>query len=216
MTRHDWIGKVKFKMSDHFGGQPIFAAAIGFPVDGVYYTEMVKFAKKAAAQAEGVFLDSADNNAADEYKKVTKALFPILEKIDRTVTKTLLPSMSQSGLGIVIDGKWKSKQWLAFAPATEKEMPMLELGLLIGISDAKKFDAGMKELRTTLNELFEKWSELPGGPPPGFKIPEPTAAGGLTRGRSPTACWTSSSCRRSAAARRRACLRCRSRTRPGW
>ena len=37
--------------------------------------------------------------------------------------------------------------------ATPNAMPMAELGLVLGISDAKKFSAAMKEYRLTLNEL---------------------------------------------------------------
>lgn len=179
MTNHPGLDKVKFKLHDHFGGEPIFAAAFGFTVDGSVYTNLVKFGKKAFEQGEGVFLDSADANSADEYKKAKAALVPILEKLDRTTSKLLLPSMAQSGVGIVIDGKWKSKQWVMMAPATEKEMPMLELGLLVGTSDGKKFVEAMKEYRLTLNELFEKASEFPGGPPPGFKIPAAESGEGL-------------------------------------
>jgi hypothetical protein len=59
----------------------------------------------------------------------------------------------------VLDAKWKSKQWQSALPKSEKDMPGLELGLLIGISNGEKFAAAMKEYRTTLNEFYEKIRE---------------------------------------------------------
>ncbi|NBO92977.1 MAG: hypothetical protein EBV06_11800 [Planctomycetia bacterium] len=178
-TSYSGLEKVKFKMHEHFGGKPIFATAFGLALDTKYYTEFVQFGKKVLAQAQAIYLDSADANAADEYKKITKAVFPVLEQIDATMTKKIIPAMSQTGLGIVLDGQWTSKQWLSMVPATEKAMPMAELGLLIGVSDAKQFDEGLKDLRGAINQLLTKLSELPGGFPPGVQLSAPAMADGL-------------------------------------
>jgi len=60
-------------------------------------------------------------------------------------------------------------------PELPQEMPMLELGLLLGISDQKGFETAVKDLRLTLNELWEKFrSSVPDGENiPEIKIPAP-------------------------------------------
>jgi len=156
---HDALKGVTTKLANHLGGTPILAAAFGCKVDGTGYAWFSKWAKQAYTHAEAVFLDMADDDAKETYKKTAKVVLPLFKRLDDATTNLLIPSLRESGLGIVVDARWKSQQWLANLPKSDKPMPMLELGLLIGISDAKKFTAAMKEYRTTLNELYEKARE---------------------------------------------------------
>jgi hypothetical protein len=179
-TKNANYDKIKFSMHEHWGGNPIFATSFGCTVDGASYTALVKYLKKAYEIGEGLASDNLDANTVDEYKKALQKIQPILAKLDKCMTDTFIPAMAQSGLGIVVDGKWKSKQWTTFGAGTEKEMPMIELGLLIGVSDAKKFDQGWKDARGILNELLEKLSDLPNaGIPPGISIPAPATGEGM-------------------------------------
>jgi hypothetical protein len=166
---------VSCKLQNHFGGDPIFAAAFAFHADGSSYATFKKWAKIVHGHAEGAFLETADDDAKEEYKKHSKTFLPLLKQLDDAISKQLIPAMKDCGLGIVVDAKWKSKQWHKELPEMPKEMPMLELGLLLGISDGKKFAGAMKEIRTTLNELYEKVrGAVPNGDNiPEFKIPAP-------------------------------------------
>jgi hypothetical protein len=167
-------------LQNHFGGTPIFAGAMAFNADGKVYATGVKWIKKAYGHAEAIFLDMADDDSKDAYKKGTKAIFPILKRLDSATTKLLIPSLKESGVGLVVDAKWSSKQWHKEMPEAPKAMPMLEVGLLLGLSDAKKFTAAMKEYRTTLNELYEKARESAPNKEnvPEFKIPVPESEQG--------------------------------------
>src|SRR5262249_10917700 len=104
-----------------------------------------------------------------------KVVLPLLQRLDDTTTKLLIPALRDSGVGFVLDAKWSSKQWLANMPKMDKPLPMLELGLMIGISDAKKFEAALKDYRVTLNELYEKAREASPVKDniPEFKLPAP-------------------------------------------
>ncbi len=160
---------VSCKLQNHFGGNPIFAAAFAFKVEGTGYAEAIKWLTKIYGHAEAALLDMADDDAKDKYKQATKAIFPLLKQLDDATTKLLLPSLKESGLGVVIDAKWSSKQWHRDLPAMPKAMPMLEVGALLGLSDPTKFSAALKEYRTTLNELYAKFRE---SSPAGDNIPE--------------------------------------------
>src|SRR5262249_31943656 len=129
--------------------------------------------KKIHEHGEAIFLDNADDNDKDTYKKFTQDAFPLLKKIDETTTKQLIPSLKNGGVGIVIDGKWKSKAWVPVMPKADKEMPMLELGLLLSISDAKRFTGAMTEYRKTLNDLYAKLRENAPDNIPEVKVPAP-------------------------------------------
>jgi len=172
-SNHDHLKGVKCKLHNYFGGDPIFAAARAFKCDGAYYTETVSWMKKVYGHVEGVLFDMFDQDMKDKYNEVTKVFFPILKRIDETTSKTLIPAMKDTGLGLVLDAKWSSKQWHKDV-TLPKEMPMLELGVLLGISDAKNFAQALKEYRVALNELIEKARGVQGGENiPDFKLPAP-------------------------------------------
>jgi hypothetical protein len=172
---HDRLKGVALKLHENFGGRPILAAAFACKTTGENYRAMVKWIKVVHGHAEAVLMDSAPEEVKDIYTKMSKALMPVWQRFDEVTTKMFLPSVRESGLGIVVDAKWSSKQWQKDLPSMEKAMPMLELGLLVGINDAKLFERAMTEYRKALNELYEK---ARGAAPaeaniPDFKIPAP-------------------------------------------
>jgi hypothetical protein len=174
-SNHDSLKGVSLSLQNHFGGSPIFAAAFAFNPTGEYYANAVKWLKVVYGHAEGALMDVAPQEGKDEYQKFTKAIFPILQRFDDITRKQLLPAMKRSGLGIVLDGKWSSKQWHNQAPAMDKPMPAPELGLLLGITDADGFERAMTDYRKTLNELYEKVRDVVPNKEniPEFKIPAP-------------------------------------------
>jgi hypothetical protein len=182
---HDRVKGINTKLVEHMGGNPIFAAAFGFRVDGTAYAFMRKWAMKFYEHGEAVFLDMADNETKDIYRKISKPILPLIKQLDETTTKLFLPSLKESGFGIVIDGKWSSKQWHASLPKLDKAMPALEVGLLVGLSDGKKFAQALSEYRKTLNEMWAKIRklEIPDADQiPEFQIPQAT----MTQGKNGT------------------------------
>lgn len=170
------VAGVNCKLHQHFGGDPIFAAAFACKPNGSGYREAVRVWKKIYGHLEAIGLDSADANMKEQYEKVTKAVFPVLRRFDEITSKTLLPSIKESGLGLVLDSKWTSKKWHQMAPELPKAMPAPELALLGGISDPKGFVKAMKEYRETLNELMDKVADVaPNGEMVrNFKLPPAT------------------------------------------
>ncbi|MBY0229504.1 MAG: hypothetical protein K2W96_09515 [Gemmataceae bacterium] len=157
--KHDAWKKVKFNLGKHLGGSPVFAAAFGFQATGTWFKMFAKWAGKYRGHVEGFVLDMVDAEMADQYKKAMKTIEPLLKRLMDTTDKVLVPALKEGGLGIVIDAKWKSKRWFNAMPESGKEMPLAELGLLVGTSDGKKFAQAMKEYRLTLNELYAAFRE---------------------------------------------------------
>jgi len=172
---HSRLKGVTSKLPVHFGGDPIFAAGVGFKVDGKGYETFVKFLTAAYTHGEAIALEKAPDEARGEYKKFSKVFFPLVQKLNDTTRKTLLPSLKDGGLGLVIDAKWKSKQWLKIWEQP-RPLPLPEIGLLVGVSDGEIFAKAMKEYRVTLNELYEKVREVSKENVPEFKIPAPESS----------------------------------------
>jgi hypothetical protein len=149
---------VKTHLFDHVRGDPIFAAALGFADPGATYATLSKYVRTFYGHTESALLAwEIDDEYKAEYKKHAPGILQAVRKFDDAVTKKLTPAMKgQPGAGIVVDGKWKSKRWHGSLPESKRELPMLELALMLGISDRDQFADGMKETRTSLLDLYSK------------------------------------------------------------
>ncbi|MFM7151394.1 MAG: hypothetical protein ACKO23_16280, partial [Gemmataceae bacterium] len=166
---------VDCKLQQNLGGNPILAAAFGCDVSGDNYRSLAKLLKKVHGHAEAIGLEKIPADAKEQYQTMFKAVLPVLKKLDDITSSTMIPAIKQSGLGLVLDAKWKSKQWVGQLPAMENAMPMLELGLLVGLDDAKGFEKAMTGYRETLSELYAKIREASPSKEqmPEFAIPAP-------------------------------------------
>jgi hypothetical protein len=173
---HTHLKDLKLGAVEHLGGSPIFAAIGSIHVTGEGYDTFVKIVKAAYKHAEDILIDKIGAEAADEYKKASKEIFPLIQKLSDITSKMLLPSLKGGSVGFVMDGKWKSKDWLkALDKVLPKELPMPEFAFILGLNDSALFGKAMKEYRLTLNELYEKGRGLAPNKEniPAIKIPAP-------------------------------------------
>jgi hypothetical protein len=86
----------------------------------------------------------------------------------------LLPALADGQAGFVMDAKWKSKQWQKDMPPSDTPMPMLELALLAGVSDAPLLEKAMRAYAKVIEDGIAKAREIaPKGEIPPVKLPEP-------------------------------------------
>lgn len=148
---------VKTPLFEHVGEDAIFAAAVGFENPGATYALVSKHVRTLYGHLETAFLALEVDEAKAEYKKHAPGLLKALKQFDDAVSKQLMPALKgQSGVGLLVESKWKSKQWHGSLPATKRAMPMLEPALLLGLSDRDKFAQGLKESRLALLDLYDR------------------------------------------------------------
>jgi hypothetical protein len=168
-------GSKPLTILDQLGGKPILAFAGRSKSSLQYYKMMVKHIKIAWGHVDTILRDKFDSDAdaKDKYDKATKALLPIIEKASDVTEKMIYPALADGQTAFVLDAKWTSKQWHKEMPETPKALPMLELGVLVGVSDASLLRKGMEEYRTLINEFLDKLSDLSDGNIPKVQLPEP-------------------------------------------
>jgi hypothetical protein len=158
---------------NHLGGDPLMAAVwrSGTTVDD--YRAAVKWAKIIAGHVEKVVLVKAPD-AEETIKTVRKEIYPVLQELSDVTERFWLPALADGQEGVVLDAKWTSKQWHAALPQTERPMPMLELGIVVGVSDRAKFEQALEGYRVGVNKLLKKAREVaPPGTIPELEIPRP-------------------------------------------
>jgi hypothetical protein len=159
---------------DHVGGDPILAA-VGRSRGSVDdYLAFSKWIKKAFGHAEPLIVDKLDKEQKEKYEHVSKVVLPLLKRLDEVTGQMLLPALADGQAGFVLDAKWKSKQWHPALPTGAKELPMLEMALLVGVSDADLLEKAMKSYKKIIEDAVVQAKELaPPGSVVAFKIPEP-------------------------------------------
>jgi len=167
-------GSKPLTLLDHVGGDPILAA-VGRSKGALdQYRILSKWIKTAYGHAEPVIVGKLDKEQKEKYQQVSKSVLPLLKRLDEITGKMLLPALADGQAGFVIDGKWKSKQWHKDMPASDKALPMLELGVIVGVSDAELLEKAMKSYRKVVEDALAKAKELaPPGEVPPIKIPDP-------------------------------------------
>jgi hypothetical protein len=134
---------------------------------------MVKWIKVANGYFTDFGVPKLDDGQKEIYDKVTKIAFPLLKQLDDTTRTLLLPSLADGQVGLVLDAKITSKQWVKGMPDVGKPLPMLEPAMIFGVSDSEKLAKAMSQYRSIANEAFGKIKQVKGEDAPDLNIPEP-------------------------------------------
>ncbi len=167
------VGSKPLTLLSNLGGSPILGFVNRSKSDLEAYKTMTKFMEKAWTYTDKAIKAKIEAEHKPVYEKVTKAILPIISKMNEVNLNTLIPAMADGQSGLVLDAKWKSTQWHKEMPPMKSAMPMLEIGLVFGLSDTEMFLKGMSEYRKLINEAcaeLHKVSELNF---PEITIPEP-------------------------------------------
>jgi hypothetical protein len=158
---------------NHVGGNPILAAVWRSETTIDDYRALVKWVTTFGGHAEKI-ARAKFPEGEPIIDTVRKEIFPLLKELSDTTEKLWLPALADGQEGIVIDAKWTSKRWHESMPIADRELPLPELGIIVGVSDADKLGQALEDYRTTLNKLIAKVREqAPPGTVPEFEIPKP-------------------------------------------
>jgi hypothetical protein len=165
----------------NLGGTPlaVVAESSGDPTPA--YKTMSKWARVFFRHAEAAVEELAPENIAQQFKTGMEQVRPFLKRFDEITGNQLLPSLSDGETAMVVDAKWTSKQWFPGFDQNDKELPMIELGVVCSVADAGKLvkaGAAYRELvNDALNLAREHGAPIPEG---GWPAPETKKAGGAT------------------------------------
>src|SRR5205823_1874176 len=138
----------------------------------VHYQRFVKWIKIANSYVDDFGVPLLNDDQKRMYEQFTKLAYPLLKRIDKATAEMLLPSLADGQAAFVLDARWTSKQWFPDL-TTDKPMPMLELAIIMGVSDADMFKKACAEYRAVINDAFAVISNAFGGLFPELKIPLP-------------------------------------------
>lgn len=159
----------------HVGGDPIAAAVARQKSSAEDYKTFVKGFKVLYGHAEDIFVEKLDKEQKEVYGQVKKNFFPLIARVDEITGDMLIPALADGQSAIVLDAKWKSKQWFEKMPPLPQAMPLPEIAIVLGVSDAALLRRAAAGYRDVLNDAIAKLREVAPDAkvPPDLKVPNP-------------------------------------------
>ncbi|MEX2286233.1 MAG: hypothetical protein WD648_04030 [Planctomycetaceae bacterium] len=162
-------GSQKLSLLDHVGGDPVMFYAGRTKHSPEQYNLMVRILKRVYYYLDKYAVIKVADDNLERYTTYRDAALPHLERLEKITREKLVPAFKDGQGAIVIDAKSTSKSWTLLMPPSEKALPMLELALVYGVSDAAllrsavdEYFAVAKDLLATLHKAApEEFPELP-------------------------------------------------------
>jgi hypothetical protein len=160
-------------LMNHLGGDPLMAAVWRSDTTVEGYRDFVKWLSIFSKHVESAVAAKVPGSE-EMVKKFRTEVVPLLTEISDITEKLWLPALADGQEGFVLDAKWTSKRWHGLMPEAETKLPMLEIGVVLGVSDAEKFQQALDGYRQVANKMMRKaQGELPAGTIPDFEIGKP-------------------------------------------
>ncbi|WP_428304709.1 hypothetical protein [Lacipirellula sp.] len=171
-TRLD--GSLPLELTNHVGGNPVFAFVGRGVNDPEAYALLAKWVGKGIEYFEGYGLAEMDEEDRAQAEKVLEVVKPLLVKIDEATREHLIPALEDGQGGFVLDADITSKKWQGEMPESFVELPMAEVALVFGVSDADELKEAGKAYWSIAQEAVEAFKEFDESEvPEDFELPEP-------------------------------------------
>lgn len=159
---------------EHLGGSPLAAMVARGKHDPELYDLLAKWTGKAVGYFEEFALDQMDESESEEIDAALEIIKPLAARLDKTTRELLIPSLADGQSGLIFDAKIESTQWHQDMPESFRPLPMAELAIVVGVSDAAGFKKAVREYKAIAADAIEAIREqAPDEIPEDFEIPEP-------------------------------------------
>lgn len=168
---------------NHVGGNPIgFYAARG-KSDPQDIEDLATFVSRLAYYGEQFALGQLNESQTEVYEKLKADFLPLVERFGQATREKLVPAFADNQSALVLDAKSKSDSWHMAMPPTDTELPMLELGVVMGVSDAGLVKEAFAEYfdiaQTVLDQLHQastgELSDVFPNPVPAIELAKPSS-----------------------------------------
>lgn len=163
----------KLTILEHLGGTPLCFVAGRAKKSPENYALLVKWLKRGFAYWEALGVPQLEDDQRAMYELVWGQIQPLLPRLDKATTELLIPAFKDGQSAFVMDAKLKSKQWHKAMPPSEKELPMLELAFVSGISDPELVKQAASEYFNVAQAALDRLHEAVPDAFPEIKLPKP-------------------------------------------
>lgn len=178
---HNWgenkmlDGSKSLDILKHVGGDPLFV----FAGRGVYspesYDTFSEWVGRGLYYGEKIALQQLGDEEREFYEGVRDDLLPLLKELDQVTRDKLVPAFEDGQAALVFDAKTKSDQLHIAMPPASEALPIPELGLVYGVSDADSLQEAAQSYFHIVQRTLDILHKAEPTEIPELKLPPPEA-----------------------------------------
>ncbi len=173
-VRTDLDGSKPLGLLGHLGGSPVLAVVGREKGSSAQYAFLSKWGRRAFEYVETLALPKMPEDERAELRQFLDVAGPLLDRADTATRELLLPALADGQLALVVDRRLESERFLEALPPTDKPMPMLEPGLVVGVSDADLLCRAMGEYLAVARGMLDGMRQIEDADiPEDVRIPDP-------------------------------------------
>jgi hypothetical protein len=166
-------GSKPLSLLDHVGGNPLLAYVARGKYRPEDYQLVQKWVKKGYQYFEEFGVPSMDDDAQETFKKIKEIGTPLIKRLDKATGELLMPALADGQSGLVLDAKLISSKWFSGMKQDDQPLPMIELAVVFGVSDAGMLKKAIDEYKSIADDLVEQLKkEVPDVVPADYTIPK--------------------------------------------
>ena len=158
---------------DHVGGDPILLFAGRRKYSPDTYEAISKWIGRAIYYGEAIGVERLGAKEREFYQRVRDDLALLVKQLDQVTRDKVVPAFRDGQVAVVLDAKVTSKQWHEMLPPTEEPLPMLELGFVCGVSDAKLVKEAAAEYFQIVQKVIDTLHNAEPTTIPDLQLPPP-------------------------------------------
>jgi hypothetical protein len=156
---------------NHVGGNPMVMVASRSKQNIKDYEDGVAWLKETVKHVEAVAEEKSKPEDWEKYQEVRKRAVMLFERLDQANREHLYPALADGQGAFVLDFTAKSKQWVNKMPKSPKDLPMLELAFIAGVSDAERLRQAVSAYIDAGVEAYKIVREIHPDDVPELKLP---------------------------------------------
>lgn len=153
---HAYDGSQRLTILDHVGGSAISFSAARYQHSPESYDFFAHWLARATYYVEKLGLQELEPEQRALYDKVRAEADPLIKRLDQAIRQYWIPAFVDGQSAVVFDAQLKSAQWQKDMPATKRELPLPEIGLVYSVSDAELVKKASAEFFAVAREALQK------------------------------------------------------------
>lgn len=145
-------GSKPLSILDHVGGDPLLVFAARGKYSPESYDTFAKWVERIYYYGDKIGAEQFGEEERALYEKVRDDLLPLAKQLDQVTREKLIPAFKDGQGAFVFDAKTKSANLHAMLPPAPEPLPIPEVGLVYGVSDAGL----LKEAASSYYEIAQK------------------------------------------------------------
>ena len=167
-------GTRRLDLLEHAGGAPLAVAVSRLRSDPQLVDDVSDLVRGLWSMFETHALPVFEAEGQDDATEFAEQFAPLAERFAGIVRDKLMPALADGQVGLVIDGKSRTKKPQQNLPGSAEALPLPEPAIVLPLDDAKLFREGLSDLFALGDDAVAALRRLdPDAVPAGYEVPDP-------------------------------------------